>query len=417
MLLAWALWQGPLLDPGLALFVGLALWAEWQIPRPLAARGATPCLLLALGAAATGVAAAALVVAATVAVRLARMARAPMWPRPPLAMLGLDCLASGAIYLISVLHSAHVFDAGPRGVGNVWLGTLVAVLGLMLVFLVTNFAFSLVARALAHGPHALRHVGRGWRPLTLRYLAIILALWGLALAQQVAGRPIAVGTFLMAYFAGLLVVRRQVLQVERQRERFWIIAVQAEAKDRDTHFHLDRVSNLSMAIADRLGLARHAVEEVGYASRLHDVGKLRTPNGILKKPGALTPEEWSVMQRHTTDGWTSLSRETGMAMAADVALSHHERYDGQGYPNGLAGEAIPLAARIVSVADSYDAMVWNRVYRRGMPPQAARGVLRAERDRQFDGRVVDAALAVLERGDERAFALSTVAPEFCFLNY
>jgi HD-GYP domain-containing protein (c-di-GMP phosphodiesterase class II) len=124
---------------------------------------------------------------------------------------------------------------------------------------------------------------------------------------------------------------------------------------------------------------------------LHDVGKLRTPPEILGKPGALTDEEWAIVRRHPVDGQRMLERIGGMlAEVGDSVRAHHERWDGGGYPDGIAGEAIPPAARIVSVCDAYNAMTTNRPYRPAMTVADALAELRACAGTQFDPAVVDA---------------------------
>ena len=163
--------------------------------------------------------------------------------------------------------------------------------------------------------------------------------------------------------------------------------------------HLERVSCYSALMAPALGLEP---ELVRVASRLHDVGMVAVTDGILLKPGPLTPEERREMQDHTSLGRAMLAGSGSELLdtASAIAWSHHERFDGGGYPCGYAGEQIPLAGRITAVADTFDAITTDRVYRPAQPVEQAVETLRAERERQLDPAVVDAFLASLEQALE-----------------
>jgi HD-GYP domain-containing protein (c-di-GMP phosphodiesterase class II) len=169
-----------------------------------------------------------------------------------------------------------------------------------------------------------------------------------------------------------------------------------EAHDAATHEHSRNVVELSLAVADALDLDAHARRMVELSALLHDVGKLAIPRELLAKPGPLDEREWALMRRHTINGQRMVAgSDTSMATIGHIVRSSHERWDGGGYPDGLAGEAIPLAARIVAVADAYSAMTTDRSYRSALSAQEARGELRANAGKQFDPAVVDAALTVL----------------------
>lgn len=166
----------------------------------------------------------------------------------------------------------------------------------------------------------------------------------------------------------------------------------AEYRDDDTGVHIVRIGFLSEALALLLGEGPHFARLLRNAAPMHDVGKIGIPDHVLKKPGALTPEERVIMNRHPEIGAKILgrSRIPLFQLAAEVALHHHERWDGAGYPQGLAGEAIPLSARIVSVADFCDALTMQRCYRPAFSPAAALEMLATQRGAAFDPRVVDA---------------------------
>ncbi len=149
-------------------------------------------------------------------------------------------------------------------------------------------------------------------------------------------------------------------------------------------------------VADELELGSRERRDLEFAALLHDVGKVRFPNEIINKPGPLTDEERKVMERHTVEGEQLLLRVGGLlGEIGRVVRSCHERWDGNGYPDRLAGERIPLLARIVSCCDAYNAMTSDRSYRKALPAEQAQTELRACSGTQFDPRVVDALLASL----------------------
>jgi HD-GYP domain-containing protein (c-di-GMP phosphodiesterase class II) len=153
---------------------------------------------------------------------------------------------------------------------------------------------------------------------------------------------------------------------------------------------------LSVAVAEAIGVDDQARRQCEFGALLHDVGKLRVPKAIINKPGPLDADEWSVMRMHTIEGQAMLERVGGvLGTVGEVVRASHERWDGTGYPDGLAGEAIPLAARIVAACDAYNAMTTDRPYRRALPADVAREELRDGAGSQFDPLVVAALLRVL----------------------
>jgi hypothetical protein len=171
-----------------------------------------------------------------------------------------------------------------------------------------------------------------------------------------------------------------------------------EVKDSYTGGHLRRVSEYAVEVGQKLGLRGRDLETLHYASLLHDVGKLGVPESVLRKEGPLDDQETGIMRQHPEIGARMLERLELLRGAAPLVLHHQERFDGEldgqhpGYPKGIAGEQIPLGARIIAVVDAFDAMTTTRPYREALPPAEAAAVLRRERGRQFDPRVVDAFL-------------------------
>jgi putative nucleotidyltransferase with HDIG domain len=169
-----------------------------------------------------------------------------------------------------------------------------------------------------------------------------------------------------------------------------------EAKDSYTASHEEEVAELAERVALRLGNSSTRAHDVRYAALLHDVGKVAVPSEILLKPGPLTDEEWVVMKRHATVGGELVARIDAFAHLAPAVRASHERWDGGGYPDGLAGEDIPLAARIISACDTYEAIVTDRPYRPAGTPAQACEELRRVAGAQLDERVVEALLEELE---------------------
>ena len=178
---------------------------------------------------------------------------------------------------------------------------------------------------------------------------------------------------------------------EAQLETVERLAMLAEYKDKVTGQHLQRMSEYSAVIARGLNLPADEVELILHASRMHDVGKVAVPESILRKPARLDPQEWSVMREHSAMGSRILENSESELLQAGrvIALHHHERWDGTGYPNGLAGDDIPLWGRICAVADVFDAVTSERPYKPAFPNEEALQLLRDGRGKHFDPRVID----------------------------
>jgi GAF domain-containing protein len=223
-------------------------------------------------------------------------------------------------------------------------------------------------------------IGRGIGPFDKRFESLVIAL-----ASQ----------------AGVALENAQ-LTAELKRayeETIMRLARAAEYRDADTGDHIRRMSLYSAEVARGIGMPEEAVANLLLAAPMHDVGKIAVPDEILKKPGKLTPEERREMERHTTYGGEILGGTDVplLVLSQTIALTHHEKWDGSGYPRGLAGEAIPLVGRVCALADVFDALTSKRVYKEAMPVEQACEIVRSGRGTHFDPAVVDAFFATFEK--------------------
>jgi putative two-component system response regulator len=193
-------------------------------------------------------------------------------------------------------------------------------------------------------------------------------------------------------------VRQRTEQLRLREEEIALrLVTAAEHRDAETGAHIRRIGLYSEILARACGWDSSDAEEIRLAAPMHDVGKIGIPDHILLKPGSLTSQEFGVIERHTTMGAAILagSRVPLLRLACEIALTHHERWDGSGYPRGLARDQIPEAGRIVAVADVYDALVHSRVYRPALPEEQALNIMRRARGRHFDPDIFDTFLDVL----------------------
>jgi putative two-component system response regulator len=201
-------------------------------------------------------------------------------------------------------------------------------------------------------------------------------------------------------------VREQTLTIRRAHEETIHRLVNASAyRDEETGAHIKRVGLLSALLAEAAGWSAEAVEHIRMAASMHDLGKIGIPDAILQKPGRLTRDEFEIMKSHTIVGGRVLADAESpmLRMACDIALNHHERWDGTGYPNGIAESAIPQSARIVSIVDVYDALTHDRVYRPAFSEAESLEMVKKCRGTQFDPALVDLFFKILP--DLRRIAL------------
>ena len=224
------------------------------------------------------------------------------------------------------------------------------------------------------------------------------ALYGVAFGVLLIGWAIEVRRARsLGVIAEGLSMRDALAQLNRGHDAHMLELVDAiEAKDVATLGHVRRVSAYALAIGKRLGLSAGDLRSLALAAEMHDVGKIGVPDHILGKPGPLDDDERDEMRRHAPRGHEIASRTKALAPVAGIIRAHHERLNGAGYPDGLRGDEIPLLARIIAVADSYDAMTSQRPYRAPMPQSAAIAELRRVRGIELDAGCIDALIASLE---------------------
>jgi HD-GYP domain-containing protein (c-di-GMP phosphodiesterase class II) len=287
--------------------------------------------------------------------------------------------------------------AGVPDVADVGVLLLAAMLGAQIG---TDFAVSLLWHRLTCPARLMDQISEGYMVYAIDAMLFPV---GLLAAYSIDESPYYVALMIplfgvLAVFAG---ERRERLEQLTElngayRGTAMVLAEVVDADDAYTGRHTRDVVELSLAVAERMGLGADARRKVEFGALLHDVGKVAIPNAIINKPGPLSDEEWAVMRTHTIEGQRMLDRVGGaMSEVGAIVRSSHERWDGGGYPDSLAGGEIPLEARIICACDAYNAMTTTRSYRRAMPPAAAAAEVVRCAGTQFDPAVVDALLSVL----------------------
>ena len=296
---------------------------------------------------------------------------------------------------------------GPALVLGLWgeRGPRLSDAPLYAVALFAQFAFDTVSAA-----------GREWMALGVRPSVQVRAMVGVysidaglapvglavAFASQSSPYGVVLALPLIALLSGFARERRVRIDHELElrdayRGTAFLLGDVVEADDEYTGIHSRDVVELTMKVVDALGLSARERRDAEFAALLHDIGKVRVPKEIINKPGPLTDEERKVMEQHTVEGERLLLRVGGLlGEVGRIVRSCHERYDGNGYPDGIAGERIPLIARIVACCDAFNAMTTDRSYRKAMPLHEAVAELRRSSGTQFDPRVVDALIGSLD---------------------
>ena len=318
-------------------------------------------------------------------------------------------LVSGAAYLL-VLQS---FPFGSEG--YVWPGLLyAAIAGTLTNFLVNSVLVSFVI-ALTSEHTVVAVWKKNYSSLPQHYLVLGVLVAAMATSYQSSGlatmavifAPVIVirfGMQLQQAHKELLIAHREVTGAKKGLELAYDGTVRSlmtalDNRDNETGGHSERVADLSMSIAEELGIESGTPtwDEIRRGALLHDVGKISVPDSILLKEGSLSDDEWELMRRHPQVGFEIISGVEVLSNVAKIVLSHHEKFDGTGYPVGSAGDEIPLGARIFSVADAFDAMISDRPYRKATTIAEALKEISRCRGTQFDPQIVDAFLRVRER--------------------
>jgi hypothetical protein len=209
-------------------------------------------------------------------------------------------------------------------------------------------------------------------------------------------------------------LRRALSELEiAQAETVRRLSMAVEFRDEDTGAHIERIGRFSTLLAVQVGMEGEWCARMSHAAPLHDVGKVAIPDAILLKPGRLTADERAIVETHAEEGHRLLrgSSSSILDLAASIALSHHEKWDGSGYPRGLEGESIPIEGRIVAVADVFDALTSDRVYRKAFAVEEAVAMMLEQRARHFDPVLLDAFMEVLGRSGPDARAQIKANPQ------
>ena len=248
--------------------------------------------------------------------------------------------------------------------------------------------------------------------LMFSILCILIEVVSMYFVVSISGLFIGIG-MLVLLFVNIVRTMKKIQDIERLRRRTEIeknkkqtekmslqmmqtLSTTIEAKNEYTRGHSYRVAEYSALIAEELGWAPEEVQNLKHSAYLHDIGKIGIPDSILNKPSRLTDEEYSLIKRHTVIGAEILKDVTLIPNVIAVTRSHHERYDGKGYPDGLSGEKIPIHARIEAMADSYDAMNSRRIYRNSLPQDVIYEEIRKNRGLQFDPKITDIFLKLMD---------------------
>jgi putative nucleotidyltransferase with HDIG domain len=342
-----------------------------------------------------------LVVALALAlVRVPDVLRGELRPSRLLSAVGNAWFAIGPV-AVFVAADVRPQDAGP----------LLLIAALLAQFAV-DFTVSAFRFAIGCGAKLSSQLSESW------VYAVDAALSGIALlvAENIRSHPWSALTLLpllglLAMFARERHHRLQnLLELNNAyRGTALVLGDVVEADDGYTGEHCKSVVGLALEVGDRFGLSVERRRNLEFGALLHDVGKIAIPKHIINKPGQLDPEEWTIIKTHTIEGQKMLDRVGGfMREVGLIVRSHHEGWDGSGYPDGLAGDAIPLEARIISCCDAWNAMRTDRVYRKALPFDVALGELVSNAGRQFDPEVVEVLAEIVTPAAAAAVVESTV---------
>ncbi len=339
--------------------------------------------------------------AVVAAMMLARLPELASGEHPPVRLIkevGNSWFAIGPVAVFALAHSAPA-DAGPV----VLLAALAAQCGV-------DFAASTLRLALERAATLTVQLRETWVYL----IDAALSVMGLVVAEELHAFPLV--ALAPVPMLGLLAVfarerhdrMKGLIELNNAyRGTALVLGDVVEADDGYTGDHCKGVVRLALAVGDQLELNAEQRRNLEFGALLHDVGKIAIPKEIINKPGKLDPHEWDIITTHTLEGQKMLDRVGGfMRNVGLIVRSHHERWDGRGYPDGLSGKAIPLEARIIAVCDTWNAMRTNRSYRHALNDEVARAELVANAGHQFDPEVVVAFLKLIERDQSNQTPIS-----------
>jgi putative nucleotidyltransferase with HDIG domain len=315
---------------------------------------------------------------------------------PPVGTIAMSILFNAGQVYFSVLAAGFVLSAtGASAYVLLTPALVVAIAAAAIAMYMTNLLLVSIAVALATSRSLLSVLRNSHKLVLFQFASLYLVGAGAAFAA--VGLP----WLLVFSFAGaVLVYRSQMHRIELKHESVRAMERMADEVDRRdpyTYQHSQRVARYSREIASKLALGRAELELIELAAKVHDIGKIRVPDSILLKAGKLTDEERRVMETHPRLGFQILRPFSEYAKVLDLVLTHHERYDGLGYPNGTVGRRQMLIAQVIPVADSFDAMTSNRAYRAAKSWDEALEELRRGSGSQWNPKVVEAAVAVMQQ--------------------
>ena len=313
-----------------------------------------------------------------------------------------------AIFTCIVTFTFYAISGSMNGFSVIW--ALVMPIGVSYFLsvklgIITSAYYEILCIILFYTP--LRDkMARYYSEITMtRYPIVFLAVSGVTIVAMIDYHRMALKEMEYTVRLNEEVEKQTSIAVERAQrlelmndEMVNMLAVAIDAKDEYTNGHSFRVASYSAGLARKIGMPEDEITVLRREAMLHDIGKIGIPDAVLNFPGRLSDEQFETIKSHTTIGAKILSEASALEGAAAVAEFHHERYDGKGYPKGLKGEEIPFHARIVTIADSYDAMSSDRVYRKGLKPSVIKNELIKGRGTQFDPALLDAFMEMFNSG-------------------
>jgi HD-GYP domain-containing protein (c-di-GMP phosphodiesterase class II) len=313
-------------------------------------------------------------------------------------------------YVLAAFAAWLVFNlARPVVRGDEAFGTIALIVLVGLAFSITNMFLAVAAASLRTNSPMARIWALSVSNTLFGTIALVFLGW---LMAEVAT---AVGLWASVLFmVPLLLARYSFTKYAETRAMFFgtvsALSQAIDAKDGFTRGHADRVSRIAGAIAREMGLSERNIEEIELAGMLHDIGKIGVEDQILMKPSRLDPHEQELMRRHPIYGAKILEPSESLRPLVPLVMHHHENFDGSGYPDGRKGEDIPLGSRIIIVADAYEAMTSDRIYRKAIGHERAMDQLNRYKGIQFDPQVVRALGTLIEKRGAEAFEVSELPP-------